>query len=864
MSAVPNWQPGKLYQPGALVIPRASTTLTSGVLINGDFEDGDTGWIKGTRWNILNGVNVHGAPFQGSYYAQFSAYPVYGGSFTADTLIVNERIVPVTPGQVISLKAMIASASRPVDAGSAVRILFWDVSSPGGYGSPGAVLVEGQSGASINGSTSYQPSTFTAVAPPGAAYAQFCITAYSNSYPADINVDACSWDYAGITAPTGLVFKAVQANAATSASIEPVWPTVLGNTVVDGGVTWEAVQSTQVTWEATPILVSGGTEPTWSTDVGGTVSDNTIAWKAVSRRITDDKCPNTIAVAIASSKVFAGDDDIIPFSETVNPLNWSTPNDAGYLPFGLQTYGSSPVTALGLYRSNLVAFNAAAFQMWQVDQDPANMALLDAVPVGCVYPKSVQPLANDLIFLSVVGVRNVSIAGASTNLQAGGIGEPVDPLVVTQIKTNLYDPISLFYPAAGQYWIIFGAQAFVLTITSAKTSSWSRYIFPSAITDWALMGSELYLRSGTYVWHVTTDALYDDVIYPSVNLIAGSGGSTEYSLTAGVLGFRTGFTQGSDDNFGTLAPDTYQSDTISVLTYNSASSSLTVQILNDALLQNAFDTVAIDGENGVQVFDASDATFATLPGQLVTWYWPGIGPSFFTDGNTYQVSIAVAGTGFGYDPFNSLGSVALDPMVDHTLLKAVYDTGTQRFTIWLSGINSVFDSFTGVNLYNGSDTDTRILIDRYDVSNATTVNEGSVVLGMATYTGVASYTWDLSTNPLQGVTNFAVDFIDLVDEQTAIDFTGTIQWPHLDMGQIGVEKNMIGIDLISDAPEGVTFSIGYDQRDLSKRTTAYAIDADTLPGPMMPIPVSGPSFDLKLEFAAGQAWEHIAANLYIK
>jgi lambda family phage minor tail protein L len=38
---------------------------------------------------------------------------------------------------------------------------------------------------------------------------------------------------------TGLVFKAQ--NAGTSSSTQPTWPTTIGNTVVDGGVTWVAV-----------------------------------------------------------------------------------------------------------------------------------------------------------------------------------------------------------------------------------------------------------------------------------------------------------------------------------------------------------------------------------------------------------------------------------------------------------------------------------------------------------------------------------------------------------------------------------------------------------------------------------------------
>jgi hypothetical protein len=42
------------------------------------------------------------------------------------------------------------------------------------------------------------------------------------------------------------------------------------------------------------------------------------------------------------------------------------------------------------------------------------------------------------------------------------------------------------------------------------------------------------------------------------------------------------------------------------------------------------------------------------------------------------------------------------------------------------------------------------------------------------------------------------------------------------------------------------------------------MDGDTLPGQMVPFPVSGPSFDLRLTFNSGQAWEWQASVLYIQ
>ena len=311
-----------------------------------------------------------------------------------------------------------------------------------------------------------------------------------------------------------LLFKATQADPGYSDSFEPTWPTVVGNTVIDNEVTWEGVPANRVQWQAFPILISGVSEPTFPAAVGASVADNTISWVADTRRVEDERCPNTKTVAITASKIFSGDADIVAYSATINPLDWTTPNDAGYIPFGLNTYGSQDVSALGLYRSNLVAFNSKGFQMWQVDEDPANFAILDAVPIGIPTSadKSIQPVSNDLVFLTEVGIRSMGIAGASTNLQAGSFGKQIDPLVKAKLVAG-ETPISLYYPGAGQYWLIFGDEAFVLTMNGGKTDmSWSRYVFPSDIDDWTILDEDLLLRSGEKIWRVSELAERDDQV----------------------------------------------------------------------------------------------------------------------------------------------------------------------------------------------------------------------------------------------------------------------------------------------------------------------------------------------------------------
>lgn len=503
--AIPRWQPGTLYQPGDIVRPITMPAPSATGVVNGDFSAGAGGWdYSGGVAYVLDG---HG--YNGEGCARLPGN-------VAEGLALNQSVFVVPVGGEITATCMIEQGASIVGATRGwVEVHWFDADDLLLLVDKGNEIDDGRNGA-------WHQSSVTARCPAGAAYGRAGIALWSvadHDHPVWGDTLRVTGTFAGL--PDGLAYKAVQPESGFSAGAEPAWPNILGQTVVDNEVTWEAIAVTRVTWTAQPLYVSGSVEPTWPEDTGEFVHDGTIDWRTVSRRVEDPNCPNTKIVAIAASKVFCADDDIVKFSATVNPLDWTSKEDAGYLPTGLQNYGANPIEAMGLYRANLIPFNAEAFQLWQVDEDPASMAVLDALPIGSTQHHALAAVSNDLFFLSSQGVRTVGIAGSSTNFQAGDVGMPIDPLVRAALQdAGSSSPMALYFPAMGQYWLLFPfpdddepeTQVFVYSMTKVgSVGAWSRYAFPFVVDDWAIAGDSLYLRSGDYIHRVEEGALGDEV-----------------------------------------------------------------------------------------------------------------------------------------------------------------------------------------------------------------------------------------------------------------------------------------------------------------------------------------------------------------
>lgn len=513
--ATPRWEPARLYPPGSLVVPRTDPPPPGYALTNGGFEDGATDWTLGAGASIDSG----------EHYSGTQSLEI-GGSFGVSDTIHDAS--PVVPGRAISARAMYAQgAASAGNNGGLIVLQFLDASDAlVGPEFLGNVVTNSSGG-------NWKQTLVNGLAPAGSTQVRIVLRS-NRSHSEQSWFDAVTWDYGAATVPSGLVYRAVQPAIGYSAADEPVWPLTLGVTVVDNEVIWEAVQANRVIWEAEPIMVSGPIEPIWPTALGAHISDNTVDWEAVSRRVEDPNCPNSPIVQIDHSKIYMADDDIAPYCGTNNPLDWTTPDDAGYLPVNMNPFGGNPIKAFASYRSNMLIFNAQGMQTWQLDEDPALSALLDSLPIPCTQHKSIASVANDSMILTPLGVRSIGIAANSTNLKAGDIGMPVDSLILAAWKSAIAlnsEPRGLYWPASGQYWLIFKmpgtgpdfliedkdgviqrtpyvweSQVFVYTISQlGSVGAWSRYLFPFGIDEWIIDDVNLVLRAGDLILEMDND-----------------------------------------------------------------------------------------------------------------------------------------------------------------------------------------------------------------------------------------------------------------------------------------------------------------------------------------------------------------------
>jgi hypothetical protein len=351
--------------------------------------------------------------------------------------------------------------------------------------------------------------------------ASTALTTFDSVQPASPNGFYYKVTTAGTTGASAPAWPTLPGATVTSGTVtftcyqkssqEPTWPTVAGNTVNDGNVSWMCVNA----------ATSSGSQPVWPTTPGVTIADGHLLWETKTFAIDDDNCPNTKQVTKISSKMWAVgvNGDVVRYCATNTPRDWTTANDAGFLPVGLQQSGANEATALGFYSNRLVVLFADSSQIWNVDVDPALHAFLQAVDVGSVLPYSHANMGGDVFFLSPAGVRTITRQDVTTNLIDADVGSPIDRELIAGQFINIANAKAQYYRGGGQYWLYSGNKAVVYTFSrTASISAWSVYEFPFQLDYMDELNAELYIRSGDNVYRLDRTVKTDDGVLYSVDI----------------------------------------------------------------------------------------------------------------------------------------------------------------------------------------------------------------------------------------------------------------------------------------------------------------------------------------------------------
>lgn len=261
-------------------------------------------------------------------------------------------------------------------------------------------------------------------------------------------------------------------------------------------------------------------------------------------KITDANCPQSKGVVKVESKIWAINGDTVSFSATGNPRDWTTAEDAGFLPVGLKQRGADESLALGQYQVNkLIIFFKDGAQLWTVDPDPALHVFSQLLPGSSTrYHRGISNLFQDLYFLSDFGFRSVSEAALTGNQAEFDIGSPIDSIIQPLLPiADTHQPQAIFNPRLGQFMVKTGTTVYTFTFSrTAKISAWGGYEYPWVIDDIAVLDGEVYLRSGDNVYKSDDLLFMDGVETGKAITVLASDGSTGTTVTSTAHGRATG------------------------------------------------------------------------------------------------------------------------------------------------------------------------------------------------------------------------------------------------------------------------------------------------------------------------------------
>jgi hypothetical protein len=234
-----------------------------------------------------------------------------------------------------------------------------------------------------------------------------------------------------------------------------------------------------------------------------------------------DISPAGLDALTFDTKMYSTTGSRLVFSAINAPADYNdeTGIGAGFINMANHSSGSEELTALEIFYDKLAVFAKEAVQIWFVEADDANNVKAQVIRnSGTSSPRSVIPFGDgDVFYLARNGVRALRNTGVNNIAQVVEVGSPIDPAILTYFESlttaEKENATAVVEPINKRYWLAIGDRIYVYSFFSgAKIAAWSTYEVGVDITDFAVIGEQLYARSGDtiYLYGGEDGTTYDD------------------------------------------------------------------------------------------------------------------------------------------------------------------------------------------------------------------------------------------------------------------------------------------------------------------------------------------------------------------
>ena len=207
------------------------------------------------------------------------------------------------------------------------------------------------------------------------------------------------------------------------------------------------------------------------------------------------------------TKMYALSDSVLHYSGLNDPAEWNDASaGAGFINLANNAKGSEDLKALANYFDNIAVLAEQAIQIWFVDADDTKNAQMQVLNnTGTIAPDSVVEFGdNDVFYLALSGIRSLRSRDSSNAAFVGDIGNPIDDLVVSQIrasKTTAEAAQAILEPRDGRYMLAVGDTIYVFSyFPSSSVSAWSIYKPGFTVDSFAYDGTQVLCRSGNKLY----------------------------------------------------------------------------------------------------------------------------------------------------------------------------------------------------------------------------------------------------------------------------------------------------------------------------------------------------------------------------